>query len=76
MEESSSEAIIKLTATNYTLWRPRMEDLLSCKDLYDPIEEKGVNLDSTKQAEWKKLNKKTIGQIRQWINNSVFHHIA
>ena len=53
-----------------------MEDLLSCKDLYDPIEEKGVNPDSTKEAEWKKLSRKTIGQIRQWIDNSVFHHVA
>uniref|UniRef100_A0A1U7WMD9 Guanylate-binding protein 4-like n=1 Tax=Nicotiana sylvestris TaxID=4096 RepID=A0A1U7WMD9_NICSY len=26
--------------------------------------------------EWKKLNRKTIGQIRQWIDDSVFHHVA
>lgn len=53
-----------------------MEDLLSCKDLFDPIEAKGRNPDSTKEAEWKKLNRKTIGQIRQWIDDSVFHHVA
>ena len=53
-----------------------MEDLLSCKDLYDPLELKGVNPDPTKEAEWKKSNRKTIGQIRQWIDHSVFHHIA
>ncbi|XP_022843230.1 ras-related protein RABH1d-like [Olea europaea var. sylvestris] len=41
MEESSSGAMIKLTITNYILWRPRMEDLLSCKDLYDLLEIKG-----------------------------------
>ncbi|XP_048323873.2 retrovirus-related Pol polyprotein from transposon TNT 1-94 [Ziziphus jujuba] len=76
MEESSSGAMVKLTATNYTLWRPRMEDLLNCKDLFDPIEAKGENPDPSKVAEWKKLNKKTIGQIRQWIDHSVFHHVA
>ena len=53
-----------------------MEDLLSCKDLFDPLELKGVNLDPTKEGEWKKLNRKTIGQIRQWIDHSVFHHVA
>lgn len=53
-----------------------MEDLLSCKDLYDPLEAKGVNPDLTKETEWKKLNRKTIGQIRQWIDHSVFHHVA
>ncbi|KZT76765.1 putative LRR receptor-like serine/threonine-protein kinase [Dorcoceras hygrometricum] len=52
-EESTSYsgAMIMLTATNYTLWRPRMEDLLSCKDLFDPIEAKGKNPDPTKELE-------------------------
>ena len=68
--------MIKLTATNYTLWRPRMEDLLNYKDLFDPIEMEGKNPDPTKEGEWKKLNKKVIGQIRQWIDHSVFHHVA
>ena len=76
MEESISGAMIKLTATNYILWRPQMEDLLNCKDLFDLLKLKGVNPDPTKEGEWKKLNRKTIGQIRQWIDHSVFHHVA
>ena len=68
--------MIKLTATNYSLWKPRMEDLLNCRDLFDLIEEKGVKPASVKDEDWKKLNKKTIGQIRQWIDHSVFHHVA
>ncbi|XP_060211622.1 uncharacterized protein LOC132639158 [Lycium barbarum] len=73
---SSSGAMIMLTATNYTLWKPRMEDFLSCKDLFDPIKLKGINPDPPKSIEWKKINRKTIGQIRQWIDHSVFHHVA
>lgn len=73
---SSSGAMIMLTATNYTLWKPRMEDLLSCKDLFDPIELKGANPDPAKASEWKKLNRKSIGHIRKWIDHSVFHHVA
>ena len=38
MIESYSGPMIKLTATNYSLWKFMMEDLLDCKDLYDPIE--------------------------------------
>ncbi|CAH9145171.1 unnamed protein product [Cuscuta epithymum] len=73
---SSSGAMIMLTATNYTLWKSRMEDFLSCKDLFDPIEMKGINPDPANSTEWKKINRKTIGQIRQWIDHSVFHHVA
>ena len=38
MAESYSGPMIKLTATNYSLWKSMMEDLLNCKDLYDLIE--------------------------------------
>ena len=53
-----------------------MEDFLNCKDLFDPLDAEGRNPDPTKEAEWKKMNRKTIGQIRQWIDHSVFHHVA
>ena len=53
-----------------------MEDLLSCKDLFELLELKGVIPKPTKKEEWKKLNRKMIGQIRQWIDHSVFHHVA
>ena len=45
MAESYSGPIIKLTATNYSLWKSMMEDLLNCKDLYDPP--KGENVKSS-----------------------------
>ena len=34
MEESSGAAMIRLTSSNYSIWKPRMEDILYCKDLY------------------------------------------
>ena len=76
MEDSASGAMIKLTASNYSLWRPRMEDLLNCKDLFDPLEDEGKKPDEVTDQVWKKMHKKTIGQIRQWIDHSVFHHVA
>ena len=53
-----------------------MEDLLNCKDLFDPIEENGVKPSEMADKAWSKMNKKTIGQIRNWIDHSVFHHVA
>ena len=41
MAGSYSGLMIKLTVTNYSLWKSIMEDLLNCYDLYDPI--KGDN---------------------------------
>ena len=37
MAKIYSGPMIKLIATNYSLWKSMMEDLLNCKDLYDPI---------------------------------------
>ncbi|XP_015872272.3 retrovirus-related Pol polyprotein from transposon TNT 1-94 [Ziziphus jujuba] len=67
--------MIKLTATNYIFWRSRMEDFLICKDLFEPLEAKGRNPDPNKAVEWKKLNRKIIDEIRQWIDDSIFYHI-
>ena len=38
MEESSEAGMIRLTSSNYSIWKPRMEDILYCKDLYAPID--------------------------------------
>jgi len=53
-----------------------MEDLLFCRDLYDPIEEKGVKPIGKTDGDWKKINRKTIGVIRQWIDQSIYHLVS
>jgi hypothetical protein len=30
--------MVKLTASNYSIWKTRMEDILYCKELFEPIE--------------------------------------
>ena len=57
--------MIKLTATNYSLWKSMIEDLLNFKDLYDPIEGDNAKPDNMSNANWKKLKKKTLAAIRQ-----------
>ncbi|QHO13808.1 Retrovirus-related Pol polyprotein [Arachis hypogaea] len=51
-----------------------MEDMLYSKDLYDPVEgdeSKGTKFD----AEWKKLNRKAVVLIRQWLDLSMYPHV-
>ncbi|GFY97925.1 hypothetical protein Acr_12g0004660 [Actinidia rufa] len=76
MAEHNLGSMIVLSATNYAIWKPRMEDILFCKDLHDPLENKGEKPVTTKDEEWRKMNRKTIGLIRQCIGHEVFHHVA
>ena len=68
--------MIKLTATNYSLWKSMMEDLLNCKDLCDPITGDNAKSSDMLDIDWKKLKKKTLGAIRQWVDISLYNHVA
>jgi len=67
---------IKLTASNYSVWKPMMEDVLYYKDLHDLIEGDSAKPSEMFDKDWEKLNRKTIGCIRQCIEVSVFHHVS
>ena len=68
--------MIKLSASNYSIWKPMMEDVLYYKDLHDLIEGDSVKPSKMSNKDWEKLNRKTIGCIRQCIDVSVFHHVS
>ena len=68
--------MIKLATSNYSIWKTKIEDILYCKELFEPIECRGYKPVTTTEDDWKKLNRKTIRQIRQWVDQSVFHHVA
>ena len=76
MAETYSSPIIKLTTTNYSLWKSMIEDILNCKDIYDPIEGDNIKSSDMLDAVWKKLKKKTLGVIRQWVDISLYNHVA
>ncbi|GFZ21369.1 Calcineurin-like metallo-phosphoesterase superfamily protein [Actinidia rufa] len=75
MAEHNLGSMIVLSTTNYAIWKPRMEDILFCKDLHNPLENKGEKTVAKKDEEWRKMNRKTIGLIRQCIGHEVFHHV-
>ena len=68
--------MIKLSASNYSIWKPMMEDVLYYKDLHDPIEGDSAKPSNMSYRNWEKLNRKTIGCIRQYIDVNVFHHVS
>jgi hypothetical protein len=72
--KESSNSMVKLIASNYSIRKTRMEDILYCNELFDPIELKCFKLVATTNNDWKKLNRKAVGYIRQWVDQSVFHH--
>ena len=68
--------MISLNGSNWVTWKTKMADLLYCKDLYGPVEgEKNKPLGMTDDG-WTSINRKTVGFIRQWIDDSVFHHVS
>ena len=75
MEESSA-CMIKLKSWNYGIWKYRMEDLLYMKDLHELIECKEARPADLDDKKWTQLNQKVTGDIRSWIDKSVYHHIA
>ena len=63
--------MIKLLASNYLIWKPMIEDELYYKNLHDPIEGDSAKPSEMCDKDWEKLNRKTIGCIRQCIDVSV-----
>ncbi|KAL9437321.1 hypothetical protein AB3S75_023225 [Citrus x aurantiifolia] len=53
-----------------------MEDLLYMKDLQKSIEGEEARPADLDDRKWAQLNKKVVGAIRSWIDQSVYHHVA
>ncbi|RVX19016.1 Retrovirus-related Pol polyprotein from transposon TNT 1-94 [Vitis vinifera] len=87
MDEVGS-GMIKLTTSNYSIWNTRMEDILYCKELFEPIKCRAKEVDA--YSLWQKLKslyeRKTAQNkafmIRKLVNlkykdgNSVLEHLS
>ncbi|CAL2239531.1 unnamed protein product [Prunus armeniaca] len=52
-----------------------MEDILYCKDLYEPIQLLGQNPEGKSYDAWSILTRKAVGQIQQSVYQSAFNHV-
>ena len=53
-----------------------MEDFLTIKDLLDTLKDEEAMPKDIFDLERKKINKKVIAYIKQWIDTSSCHHVA
>ena len=53
-----------------------MKNVLYLNDLHDPIDGDGKKPSNVDEGKWKKTDKKVIALIRQYLDDSVFHHVA
>ena len=62
--------------SNWVTWKTIMEDLFFCIDLFGPIDgDCGIPVGMIDDVlYW--LIRKAVCVIRQWIDDSVFHHVA
>ncbi|KAK8627957.1 hypothetical protein V6N13_063672 [Hibiscus sabdariffa] len=67
--------MFKLTADNFSYWKPMMEDHLYCKDLYEPITFQTMP-EGKIEREWELLNRKAVAMIRKYIDKSLFEHVS
>ena len=67
--------MFKLTADNYTYWKPMMEYHLYCKDFHEPITQKDKPEKKT-ATKWETENRKTVAMIRKYIDQSLFEHVS
>jgi len=63
--KKEDSGIIKLTSSNYFLWKAMMEDHLYCNDLALPLECKEIKHDEMHEARWNELNKKAAANVRK-----------
>jgi hypothetical protein len=61
--EDNIRRMVSLNGRIYMIWKAKMENMLFCNDLNSPIE--GATPEKMSNDDWKKLNMKAIGVIRQ-----------
>ena len=76
IDSTEKTTMFKLTSTNYNIWKPRMMDLLVCKDYYHPIMGEPARPNGKTDEQWKWMNMKTCSFIRQWIDNGIYQLVA
>ena len=75
MDESLSETI-KLTGSNYPMWKSKMRDKLICKDLWLPVLHGTREPENIDALTWEATHIKTKTYIRCFINMSLYNNFG
>lgn len=71
---SKMREIKNLNGSNCTIWKRKLGDLLYVKDLVN-LEDGGGRLLGMEEKIWKTLDKKCLGIIHKYVDDSIFHHV-
>jgi hypothetical protein len=74
-EGAITSGMTKHDSSISSLWKPMMEDILYCKDLYKPVVKEKVTT-GVRKEQWRVMNYKVVGMIRLYINHNVLHHVT
>ena len=66
----------KLNGVNFAPWKSQMEDILILKDQCFPIEGATKKPSTMVDEDWKKLDKKAIATIRQYLEKNMYFNVA
>ena len=76
MEIVSHSRMVCLIGSNYVIYKGTMQDLLCTKDLSRPLKGDQSRPATMSNEDWDILNEKTVATIRQWVDDSVYHHVS
>lgn len=63
--EAFTGTTTKLSYSNNSIWKPKIEDILYCKDMYNSIKLRTFKPIGKSYDNWEKMHWKTIGTIRK-----------
>lgn len=71
--EGTNSRMVSLNG-NWLIWKPKMEDILyNCLNPLKMVESSNI---ICPKKECRKLKRKAIEHLRQWLDNNVFHHVS
>lgn len=68
--------MMKLTSSNYWIWKSRMKDFLICNDLCEPIYGDESKPSDMSAEDWEIMSRETVAHIRLWIDKSLFLYVS
>lgn len=74
--EFDTSRMISLNGSNWQLWKRRMVDLLYCNDMHAPILGESSKPETMSKQDWDLLNRKVVGHIRLWVDDSLYNYIS
>ena len=75
MDESLG-GMIKLTGSNYSIWRSKMRDMLVCKDMYLPVLHGQSKPEDINASTWDAMHLKPTSYIRCFIDMSLYNNFV